>query len=143
MKKITICLMAVLALTAMVSSLALAENCPPKKTAATQGCPKTCPQAADAKGCGDMADSLDKCCMEAALSAKGCCGKTAEQVKEAFNSCPHVQTAKAEMHPCCVESLDDSKGCCGKDAEALKANFEKKVKDALMAKSIMKTQADT
>lgn len=127
MKKLSIGLLAALAMSFLIVAAVSADPCPTEKAKAAEGCAKVCPSAAAGKACGEKAASMGECCIESALAGEGCCGMTAEQVKEAYNSCPHVKTVKAEMHPCCVESMDAGKGCCGKNPEALKTDFKKRI----------------
>ena len=124
MKRVSLGLFALLLVTALAASFALAGPCPTIKTADGKvACDKPCPTAAAAMAGTEMGE----CCVNAALAGKGCCGKTAAEVKAAAADCPTVKAAKAEMHACCVEALDAGKGCCGKDAKGLKTDFAQKV----------------
>ena len=130
MKKITLGLFAVLLVTALAASLALAEPCPTMKTADAKNTGQPCPSATATEAGAETpakTASLEKCCMEAALSGMACGDMTAEQVKAAAASCPEVKAVKAEMKACCAEALDAGKGCCGVDAEGLKTGFAMKV----------------
>ena len=137
MKRVVYALVTVLALVAVLSTAALADcgSCGGEKAHATK-------VKADAK-----ASKMGECCITAAKAGKGCCGKSAEEVKVAFASykahceatctaaekascAAHEEASKAataDMHECCAASLKEGKGCCGKDADALKASYEQKV----------------
>lgn len=140
MKRVSYALVMALALVAMLSTAALADcgSCGGEKAHA---------EKADAK--------MGECCVKAAQAGKGCCGKSAEEVKVAYASCKATcaatcsatekakcastcsaadktacsasEAAMSEMHKCCAKAVKAGKGCCGKDANALKASYDEKV----------------
>jgi Tfp pilus assembly protein PilW len=116
MKRFSYAILMALALTALVSTAAMAggEECA-AKTAAAQV-------------------KMGDCCIKAAKAGEGCCGKDAATVKAAYagykEGCADkaaCEAATADMHKCCAEAMAAGNGCCGKDADALKASYEEKV----------------
>ena len=126
MKKIITTAVLALAVTALMSSAALA-HCGSCGTGDAKH-EKSHAEHAKAKATGaDAKADMHECCIASAKEGKGCCGKDAAAVKAAYADYTAAAAAKADMHECCAGALASGKGCCGKDAAALKADYAGKV----------------
>ncbi|PID79313.1 hypothetical protein CSB20_10755 [bacterium DOLZORAL124_64_63] len=136
MKKFAYVIVVALAMTALISTAALAgdgKKCSLKdKAACTETAKAQCPEAAKAHGqsmenLGHMMKAPGKCCVKAAVAGKGCCGHDAKTVAAMVADYNAGQAALKGMNKCCAEAVVAGKGCCGRDAKALKAIFMEKV----------------
>jgi hypothetical protein len=116
MKRFSYAILLALALTALISTVAVAGD-------------KECTTKAAATKV-----AMGECCMKAAAAGEGCCGKDAKAVKAAYASykasCADeaaCTAATADMHKCCATAMAAGEGCCGKEADALKASYQEKV----------------
>lgn len=127
MKKFSLILVAMLAVTALAASMAMAGDCKTEKaqktTQAKAGCDRPCPTETAAKAASaDAKASCDKTATAAAAADKPC-PEDCPMKASCDKPCPTTGATHAGMGDCCITAAIAGEGCCGHDAETVKAAF--------------------